>query len=354
MGARFIRVLAAATLLLPGAGAAQVALVEEGPVRFELTGRGQFQFNSTSVAAEPATTFEQRRVRLGAGVVIDEWIEGAVEADFAMGELAVKDAWMNLAFMPWLQLQAGQFKKPFSRLELFSSSKIFPIERGVRIRGVPAEAEHYELLKNNGYLDREIGAQLHGVVGPVTWAAGAFNGSGSDTRDVNDAKSFAGRLDVRPLAGRPLELGAAVSYREAPDLPGGIEDVVDGTAFEADLLWGGFRHSGPNLMLEYMTGDNVALDDRMTGVQAIGTWFLPTRRDRVEGVEPLLRVSWGDPDTDASDDDGLLLTPGVNVYFHGRNRFMLNWDLYRFGPQADFFEDGRGAHAVRAQLNLFF
>lgn len=356
MRANFHYLPATVLLLVSGApAAAQLTLVDEGPIRLDLSGRGQFQFNSTSVEDEPTSTFEQRRVRLGAALVIDEWIEGSVEADFAMGELEVKDAYMNLAFAPQFQIQAGQFKKPFSRLELFSSSKIFPIERGVRIRGVDVQREHYELLDASGYLSREIGAQVHGELGPVGYAAGVFNGSGADSPDVNDAKSYAGRLTYRPLATLPFELGAGGSYVEVPDplAPGG-DETLDGVAFEADLLWGGFRHPGLNLMAEFMTGQNLELDDRMMGAQGILTWFEPTGWSRLEGVEPVVRVSWGDPETDVDHDSGLLVTPGVNVYFHGRNRFMLNWDLYRFGPEADFFEDGAGAHAIRAQMNLFF
>ena len=46
------------------------------------------------------------------------------------------DGYVNLAFDPRLELQVGQFKKPFSRLELTSSSRIVPIEFGLRIRHI--------------------------------------------------------------------------------------------------------------------------------------------------------------------------------------------------------------------------
>ena len=40
------------------------------------------------------------------------------------------DAWLNLAFSDAAQLRIGHFKKPFSRLELMSSTRILPIEHG--------------------------------------------------------------------------------------------------------------------------------------------------------------------------------------------------------------------------------
>jgi len=350
-------VMAALLLLLDAqAAAAQVAVDTTGPVKLWLTGRGQFQFNTTTIDGEPYSTFETRRVRLGAEVEIDGWIEGMVEADFAQGSLAVKDAWIDLGFHPSFRVQAGQFKKPFSRLELFSSSRIFPIERGVRLRGADVMAEHHALLDENLYLSREIGAQVHGALGPVDYAVGVFNGTGADERDENDAKSYAGRLNLRPSSAVPFEIGAAVSHRETVD-PLDPNESLSGTAFEADVLWGGFRHPGLNLMAEFMIGDNILLDERMMGAQGILTWFAPTGRTRIEGIEPLVRLSWGDPNTELDDDAGILLTPGINVYFHGRNRFMLNWDLFALQPDYELFAVGGGvgsANSVRAQLNVYF
>ena len=86
----------------------------------------------------------------------------------------------------------------------------------------------------------------------------------------------------------------------------------------------------------------------MVGAQAVAGWFAP-RAGRVEGVEPVLRVSWGDPDTGGASDEGLLVTPGVNLYFTGRNRLMLNGDVYvsaREGLEAQ--------HALVAQLQVYF
>ncbi len=42
-------------------------------------------------------------------------------------------------------------------------------------------------------------------------------------------------------------------------------------------------------------------------------------------------MSWGDPDTDVDDDEGVLITPGVVLHFTGRNKFALNADIYSPG-----------------------
>lgn len=347
---------ACAALLLAGTfpqdASPQVQVISEGPVQVSLTGRLQTQVNTSSVEGVDAySTFEQRRARVGVDLLIDRWIEGRMEWNFAHGA-RLEDGWINLALHPAFQVQVGQFKKPFSRLELTSSSKIVPIEYGLRIRGLDDRAiyaDHHVLLEENVYLGREIGAQIHGKLGPLGYAAGAFNGSDQNTRDDNDAKSYAARLNLRPFDA-PFEIGGGVSYRDVA-LPDEFGDPVteEGLALEVDLAWGGFRHSGPSLVAEVMKARNFASDDPMIGGQAIVSWFVPLRAGRTEGVEPLFRASYGDPSIDFDGNSGILLTPGINVYFHGRNRVMLNWDY--FMPELDGIE---AEHAIRAQLQLFF
>lgn len=347
-----ILTLAATTLLLPAALAAQIP-VTEGSVDLGITGTGQIQFNTTTVGAEPTATFEQRRIRLGAVVNVDDWIDGKLEADFAMGSLAVTDAWIDLGFHPAFALRGGQFKKPFSSVYLTSATKLVPIERGTRIRGVGDPVDEYSLLAANGYLGRDIGAEIHGDLGPLAYAIGAFNGEGPNARDANDDKSFAGRLELTPSATLPLVLAGAASWSETPSTVV-ADSTLDGLAWEGDVTWGAFRVAGPMLAVEVSGGSNLAVDAQMLAAQGFVSWFFPTGRTRIEGVEPLVRAGWADPNTDVEDDTGILLTPGLNLYFFGRNRLMLNWDLYSAGAKKDFFDDATGAHAVRVQMQLAF
>ena len=333
--------------LLPTTALAQVPVVEGENIRISLSGRLQSQFNTSSVDSV-ASTFELRRARIGFDLVLDEWIEGRIEWNFAH-TARLEDGWVNLAFDPRFELQVGQFKKPFSRLELSSSSRIVPIEFGLRIRGVDSNAEHYLLLEENVYLGREIGAQVHGQLGPLGYAAGVFNGSDQNNRDVNDAKSFAARLNLKPFDA-PFEIGGAASYRDVA-LVDSLDETFteEGLAIEVDAQWGGFRRPGPYVLLEVMQAENFDLDDPMIGGSAIVAWFQPLAAGRLEGIEPLFRGSYGDPSTDFEDNAGILMTPGINLYFHGRNRLMLNWDY--FVPELEALDP---ESAVRAQLQLYF
>jgi hypothetical protein len=89
-------------------------------------------------------------------------------------------------------------------------------------------------------------------------------------------------------------------------------------------------------------------DENFLGAQGIVAYFLPLVGKKLEGLEFAGRVSYGDPRGDVDEDEGLLLTPGLNLYFFGRNRLMFNWDFWSAG---DRFES---ENALRAQAQFYF
>jgi hypothetical protein len=88
------------------------------------------------------------------------------------------------------------------------------------------------------------------------------------------------------------------------------------------------------LMTALVTGDNWATLDAGLDPATFLTWqgmvsyYQPLDSERIIAVEPVARVSWGDPDTDVDDDSGILLTPGLMVYILGRNKIGVNLDYY--------------------------
>jgi hypothetical protein len=344
------------------------------PVRVTLSGRAQIQLSSTSVDEEEAGTtgsiagsmFETRRIRLQVNVAAGDWIRGIIEPDFAMSSLRLKQAWIALDFDPAFSIRAGQFKKPFSLILLSSSTQIAPIERGVRIRnledalnqqdatrfgtidGETIVGEEQALVTLMQYGDYDIGAAIEGEKAGFEWSLGVFNGAGESARDVNDSKTFTGRVTYGLPVSTPVRIGVSASHRDA--FFGGAEvDTRKGTAYMLDLEVGEFRN-GLWLMAEALRGENLVTEETLMGAQAMLSYFISTGGTRrIEGVEPVGRVSWGDPDDAVDGDAGILLTPGVNLYMFGRNRLMFNWDV--FMPQGDAFST---QHAMRAQLNLHF
>lgn len=346
--------------------------------------RMQMQFVTSSVneeeilaarrtpATPPSSTFEMRRIRFGTIVTLDEWIETQLEMEFAHGRLATRSTFVNFEVDPAFQVQLGQFKKPFSMMELYSEN-IWPvIERGVRIRGLAdaltvqdslagtprlltnfrgtqIPADQYEILSALGYLSYELGAMVHGEMGQFGYAVGVFNGELSDRTDTNDDKSFAGRLTFKPGSKLPIVVGAGVSRRETRTTTRPTITTAEGTAYEVDLEIGAFRRAGLRFMGEVSLGDNLAVDDDFFGAQGMLSWFKPVSGKRVEGVELAARAGYGDPRKDIEDDEAILFTPGFNVYFSGRNRLMINWDVY--SPVGERFET---QNALRLQAQLYY
>jgi hypothetical protein len=348
---------------------------QTAPVRTSVGGRMHYQWNSTSVdrgdlaegaAALAPHSFEQRRIRLTFDAQISDWITGRVEPEFAMGRLGVRNAWMAFTLDPALVIRAGQMKKPFGLVWLTSASTLPVIERGVRIRGLEDAlrqaddgtlselrgevlvGEHHALLDRQRYSAYDMGVNLEGRRGAVGWAGGVFNGGGPDARAENAGLSGAARVTWQLPVAVPVTLGAAWSRRVMNWPVAQSTETRTGAAYAVDAELGGFRR-GPWLIAEVTTGDQFVTEQRFAGAQLIASWFLPLAGPRVEGWEPVARVSRGDPDRSVAGDEGTLLTPGVNFYFVGRNRLMLNWDVYV--PAGSQFNT---QHAARAQINLNF
>ena len=68
---------------------------------------------------------------------------------------------------------------------------------------------------------------------------------------------------------------------------------------------------------------------------------------RVSAVEPVARVSWGDPARDRAADGGVLLTPGLQLHFVGRNKIAANLDVWR--PAG-----GEAVWSFKAQTYVYF
>jgi hypothetical protein len=102
-------------------------------------------------------------------------------------------------------------------------------------------------------------------------------------------------------------------------------------------------------MAEAALGDNLIDDGTFAAAQGIAAYFRPVAGSKVEGVEPLLRLSYGDASRGRGGDEGWLLTPGLNLYFAGRNRLMVNWDIFK--PVNNQLPT---ANAIRAQAQVYF
>lgn len=366
--------------ILPATGAAQE--ISTSAVKVKIGGRVQVQ-GGTSTCSDypipidsrceeqvPATDLYLRRVRLTISGEIGDKIDFKIEPDYnKIDELGLKDAWGRFSFDKLARLKIGNFKRPFDGFQL-TSSTIFPtVERAVVIRGLgrnvaPSYTAATVLFDLS---DRDIGVELSGETDNKLFSywVGAFTGN-SDLKfqDTNSSKQFVGRGQLAlEVGGLPLKIAAAAAATDAS-----YETVAEGIQSEyyydyelfADL---GVFAGGPHVMAGYVFGDNprqnvdgtpidLALGQNFASFytwQAIGMWRFNTDVLGLEAIEPVFRVTYGDPNTDIDDDGGWGYTPGVQIYFYKLNRLSLSWDF------ASWDEPGiRGENSFKAQMQFHF
>jgi hypothetical protein len=361
MPAPTARLLAVAFAMLalsvaaPAAGQGLSIATPDSSIRLTFNGRVQTIFNTTSVDDEPAARMDLRRVRLEANLHVGRFIQGKIQPEFAGSRVSIRDAYVRFNFDPGLQLWAGQAHRPFGIISPISSVRMLPIERGLRIRGVEDAFEQYTLISDLGYSDRDVGLQLRGEPrgAPLglSYAAGFFNGPAVTDAPHEDTWQGVARVALRPVSG--VRVGASWSRIDHVGA-GGDEapETREGQAWGADVELGSDR-GGLHVVGEVSAGDF----DPFAGAEFLGAQgWVGYRTGRVSSaisaVEPLLRVSYGDPDVD--DDTlieatgGTLITPGVNLWLGGLNRIALNWEFWN--PDSD----EETVHSAKVLFQLAF
>ncbi|HET7229926.1 MAG TPA: porin [Longimicrobium sp.] len=359
MPSRRKRVLAVTSLCMAAVTQlhAQGVVVTSGAAEIHIGGRIQTQFATSTVDTVPATGLELRRLRLEATVKFNDVVSGKIQPDFAPGNRVVmKDAWMRITLDPAFSILAGQAQRPFSLITFTTSTRILPVERGVRIRGLADAWDEFNLLSDLNYSERDVGLQVLGAPKgaplKLTYQAGFFNGPvRAQARDRNTYQ-LAARVTATPA--HLLRVGAAWSRRDfvrPSTTPGVTVDVEPGNAYEADVEYGSYDSAGVHLVAEATYGDFQPFTGaRFLGAQGWLAYRTPELRGKVRAVEPLMRVSYGDTnvnDRAVENLGGLLLTPGVNLYLGGLNRVMFNWDFWNAAQ-------GDSHNSFKAQFQVAF
>ena len=374
----------AATLALAGPLGAQdrdEVTFKTGAMELKLNGRVQVQAGTSScnefpvpddsACAEqvPGTDLFLRRARLTFTARINEQIDFRIQPDFnKIDKIGLKDAWGRFTFSKAFRLKAGHFKRPFDGFVMVSSSQTLTVEREVAIRGLD------ELLAPSvtsfttafDLSDRDVGVELNGSTnnGTFTYWVGGFTGN-SDLKfqDSNASKQFVGRGQVKLGAGpKDLRIAAAAAATDA-EYTSVTEGIKSKYYYNYELFadWGDFS-DGPHAQLGFVFGDNPwqnvsggdidleAGEDfaKMASWQAIVSWKFPVGSGDM-GLEPVFRLSWADVNTDLESSDVWAFTPGLQIFFFGRNKLALNWDIAI--PTTDAF---RSENSFKARLQFYF
>ena len=346
-----ILLIAVAALVAAGDAAAQNTVSGRGAT-LRIGGRLHTQYAASSVETY-ADHFFFRRARIEADITVNDFFSARLQPEFGGFEAELRDAYVRLDFSPAFQVTMGQFKRPFDLFELSSSVDLSLIERDGRVggvntcSGVGGICSYSRLTEKLGFADRDIGVRVSGARGKVRWNVAMTNGAGQNVADENDAKSFSGRFGVTVAERLTLSANAALHDWVGPD-----EEGRHAGAWGADVQYGTWR-DGLLVQASLVAGENWKKLDgageprNFSAFQAAASYYAPLKSPRFAGVEPLLRLSWGDPDTGVASDGGVVVTPGFMLYVAGRSKIGFNVDVW--SPQA-----GDSEHSIKIQSYLYF
>jgi hypothetical protein len=341
----------ATTLSTAGHAAAQLTLTPRGAT-IRIGGRMHVQYAQSSVDSYNDQFFF-RRARVEADITVNDFFDARLQPEFGGFEAVLKDAYVRLRFSPEFQLTMGQFKRPFDIFELSSSTDLSLVERDGRVGGVNACAgvggtcSYSRLTEKLGLSDRDIGLRVAGEKGKVAYEASVTNGAGQNVADENDSKSFSGRVSVKVAP--ELTLSGNVASHDFVDP---AKNDARASAWGVDAQYGTWR-KGLLVQASLVGGDNWKKLDaggdpvRFVAFQGVASYYAPIEGKRFVGVEPLLRLSWADPNTDAASDGGMVFTPGLMFYVSGRTKIGMNMDFW--SPQT-----GKSEHSLKVQSFLYF
>ena len=325
--AGFLAVLAVST---PIVAQQSPPVLRTGAAEISVGGRVHAQFVTSSVDTVPVQEWLLRRVRLESAVKVNDFVGGKVQLDFAGNRVSVKDAYLTLDLAPALRVLAGNAHRPFGILTQTSSNRILVAERGARIRGLSGAWEQNNLVAELGYADRDIGLQVMGAPGGAPlglfYAAAYTNGPARQPALHEDTYQLSARAGVHPTGSTAI----AVSWSR--------RDFARGDTTRAGVAWavdGEIGRYGPgfHLVTELSYGDFDPFEEaHFFGGQVWLGYRTPELGGRISSVEPVLRISHGDPDVEERVDvaaGGTLITPGLNLNLGGQNRVMLNYDVWR-------------------------
>jgi phosphate-selective porin OprO and OprP len=277
-----------------------------------------------------------RRARLTASGSAFPTLTYRLQAEFAGGLASgsgvtpsLTDGYVEWTKIPQAHIRFGQFKAPFGREWLVSSTQLLTIERS--------------LVSDRLTLNRQIGVEALGAAydGRVGYLAAVVNGNGRNTT-VNDNRDFMyivrGTSTWRMSNGGRLDIGANGFWSRDTRLSMPQEFGFDSTAetAAADNLFTG-RHSGAGLD-EHLERGILAVDAEWlrvrfeqdaTGAPVVtsdGWYVMPSAFVFRRLLQAVAQYTTYRPDVHIDGNETSAWLAGLNYYGHGDNaKLMVNY-----------------------------
>lgn len=245
----------------------------DGTYRLTLGGRIQPRYELVDPTdAEETSSFFLRRVRLDVqGHLMDERLTFRFMPELA-GEVSLRDAWLNYAFDPRLELRAGQLVVPFHWHRAISGNRQHFAERSR-----PSETFGFP----RGY---DAGVAVHGRnrANTLHYGVGLFDGAGRNVRDSDSSGHMASARGAWAITGTvpQEEPDLAHSAEFGTNVGLGLQGAVRNEARAWDL--GRSDAANPRADFGAVTGD---VSVRWRGFSAFAEGYLRRVHPDASGVD---------------------------------------------------------------------
>ena len=347
--------------------------------------RAQFQFSVNDTTDElTATDFRIRRLRFyWIGNAFRPWFEYYIQVSADNGsDLQMRDAYFTAAYKTVAVPRVGQFKVPFNREELNSSSELQLVERSI--------------VNEQFSLGRDIGPALYGLLGNyVTYGVGIFDGNGRNAFSSDSNLLYVGRVMLTPCCGelkyanssfpiggdykiepnfgedKPLiAFGVAAAGMEGLNIDRKTPDAAIEARFdEIGITVGDFAQFTADVNFKYkIFSIEGEYDARWISTQEVDIDTVFDQGFRIQSgvflipklVEVAARFAYIDfdasvpniPDVDEPD-NSWQITPGLNFYMSHSHKWKIQLD-YSFIKNEFTNADDIDENIFRAQLQAYF
>ncbi len=248
------------------------------------------------------------------------------------GRVYFQEGWLRYRRSSKVQFVIGQMKPSFGRERFTPDFELYTINRSVVVSTLIPDGEFSDSFA------RDLGVQVDGKLGrSFRYAAGVFDGSGANRSIHGIGPMITSRVTVdaipeRRVFGRDfrLNVGAAVSVRNAKDLPFGVMGCPETRAqlqhFRGQDRRGGLEAGADwddlSLRAEYILA-NFDFADGSPAISA-GGYYLELGKYAGRKWQAVLKFEEFDPNSLVENDrDIRWLTLGWNYYIRGDHRLKL-------------------------------
>lgn len=325
----------------------------------------QYSFESQELndgTMKESNTFQIRRARLDIKGNITKNIEFRLQSDLSKSPVLV-DAFIKVKFNPYINVQVGQFKVPFSIENPYSPLNLESIDNAQVISALSGFSD-VSGISSYKY-GRDLGFMLYGGFFNkddfqlINYSIGIFNGNGINVKDNNMSKDIAGRLEFHPWI-KELVISGSIYIGEykledkenaTRDRYGvGGEYKNDRFVFRSEYLWGVTGMDITDEVNTLVEGKTIG-DKKSDGYYAVASYKFKLGKEGKQTLAPVLRYDYYNENTEAIETASTASTYymlGLDWWPEKHLRFQLNYTL------RDKASNDKLGHAVAAMLSVKF